>query len=136
METEEKSFTKSMLIFQKNMVQYFSFFLFFPFLSFFLLDQIFIIFNMLGRGGQSALRFARLREEKRHNYVRKITEISAQLFLANEKVGESFLSLLIFFKKINLYRLISFFFFIAKCYRTYSCRIRRLQKRVKWLNFT
>lgn len=26
-----------------------------------------------GRGGQSALRFARLREEKRHNYVRKGT---------------------------------------------------------------
>jgi peptide chain release factor subunit 1 len=26
-----------------------------------------------GRGGQSALRFARLRLEKRHNYVRKVT---------------------------------------------------------------
>jgi peptide chain release factor subunit 1 len=26
-----------------------------------------------GRGGQSALRFARLREEKRHNYVRKVS---------------------------------------------------------------
>lgn len=26
-----------------------------------------------GRGGQSALRFARLRMEKRHNYVRKVT---------------------------------------------------------------
>ncbi len=25
-----------------------------------------------GRGGQSALRFARLRTEKRHNYVRKV----------------------------------------------------------------
>lgn len=25
-----------------------------------------------GRGGQSALRFARLRLEKRHNYVRKV----------------------------------------------------------------
>lgn len=25
-----------------------------------------------GRGGQSALRFARLRMEKRHNYVRKV----------------------------------------------------------------
>ncbi|KAJ0528448.1 putative 50S ribosomal protein L30e [Helianthus annuus] len=29
-----------------------------------------------GRGGQSALRFARLRMEKRHNYVRKTTELS------------------------------------------------------------
>lgn len=28
-----------------------------------------------GRGGQSALRFARLRMEKRHNYVRKVWEI-------------------------------------------------------------
>ena len=26
-----------------------------------------------GRGGQSALRFARLRMEKRHNYVRKVS---------------------------------------------------------------
>ena len=26
-----------------------------------------------GRGGQSALRFARLRLEKRHNYVRKVS---------------------------------------------------------------
>lgn len=28
-----------------------------------------------GRGGQSALRFARLRMEKRHNYVRKVWAI-------------------------------------------------------------
>ena len=34
-----------------------------------------------GRGGQSALRFARLRMEKRHNYVRKVAEIAAQLFI-------------------------------------------------------
>ena len=27
-----------------------------------------------GRGGQSALRFARLRMEKRHNYVRKVDD--------------------------------------------------------------
>jgi peptide chain release factor subunit 1 len=27
-----------------------------------------------GRGGQSALRFARLRMEKRHNYVRKVSQ--------------------------------------------------------------
>ena len=29
-----------------------------------------------GRGGQSALRFARLRDEKRHNYVRKVAELA------------------------------------------------------------
>ena len=34
-----------------------------------------------GRGGQSALRFARLRLEKRHNYVRKVAEIATQLFI-------------------------------------------------------
>ena len=28
-----------------------------------------------GRGGQSAMRFARLRLEKRHNYVRKVASI-------------------------------------------------------------
>lgn len=34
-----------------------------------------------GRGGQSALRFARLRLEKRHNYVRKVAEFATQLFV-------------------------------------------------------
>merc|ERR1712174_56854 len=34
-----------------------------------------------GRGGQSALRFARLRLEKRHNYVRKVAELATQLFI-------------------------------------------------------
>ncbi|KAH7279221.1 hypothetical protein KP509_37G011000 [Ceratopteris richardii] len=34
-----------------------------------------------GRGGQSALRFARLRMEKRHNYVRKTAELSVQHFV-------------------------------------------------------
>lgn len=34
-----------------------------------------------GRGGQSALRFARLRTEKRHNYVRKTAELSTQFFI-------------------------------------------------------
>ncbi|KAJ1678966.1 translation termination factor eRF1 [Spiromyces aspiralis] len=38
-----------------------------------------------GRGGQSALRFARLREEKRHNYVRKVAETAVQLFISNDK---------------------------------------------------
>lgn len=28
-----------------------------------------------GRGGQSAMRFGRLRMEKRHNYVRKVAEL-------------------------------------------------------------
>ncbi|KAI8351167.1 eukaryotic peptide chain release factor subunit 1 [Blakeslea trispora] len=40
-----------------------------------------------GRGGQSALRFSRLREEKRHNYVRKIAELAVQLFITNDKVN-------------------------------------------------
>lgn len=40
-----------------------------------------------GRGGQSALRFARLRMEKRHNYVRKVAETAVQLFISNDKVN-------------------------------------------------
>jgi peptide chain release factor subunit 1 len=36
-----------------------------------------------GRGGQSALRFARLRLEKRHNYVRKVAEMAQQLFITD-----------------------------------------------------
>ena len=38
-----------------------------------------------GRGGQSALRFARLRLEKRQNYVRKIAELTTQHFITNDK---------------------------------------------------
>jgi peptide chain release factor subunit 1 len=38
-----------------------------------------------GRGGQSALRFARLRMEKRHNYVRKIAELAVQFFITNDR---------------------------------------------------
>jgi peptide chain release factor subunit 1 len=38
-----------------------------------------------GRGGQSALRFARLRLEKRHNYVRKVGELAVQFFITNDK---------------------------------------------------
>lgn len=38
-----------------------------------------------GRGGQSALRFARLRMEKRHNYVRKVAEVAVTLFIQNDK---------------------------------------------------
>eukprot|EP01102_Stenamoeba_stenopodia_P020909 TRINITY_DN82_c0_g1_i1.p1 TRINITY_DN82_c0_g1~~TRINITY_DN82_c0_g1_i1.p1 ORF type:complete len:433 (-),score=123.53 TRINITY_DN82_c0_g1_i1:381-1679(-) len=42
-----------------------------------------------GRGGQSALRFARLRMEKRHNYVRKVAELAVQFFIAQDKVNVS-----------------------------------------------
>ncbi|WAR20712.1 ERF1-like protein [Mya arenaria] len=42
-----------------------------------------------GRGGQSALRFARLRMEKRHNYVRKVAEVTVQMFISNDKVNVS-----------------------------------------------
>ncbi|KAI9030359.1 peptide chain release factor eRF/aRF subunit 1 [Hyaloraphidium curvatum] len=40
-----------------------------------------------GRGGQSALRFARLREEKRHNYVRKVAELAVQFYITNDRVN-------------------------------------------------
>jgi peptide chain release factor subunit 1 len=40
-----------------------------------------------GRGGQSALRFARLRLEKRHNYLRKVAELCVQFFITNDKVN-------------------------------------------------
>merc|ERR1719191_731506 len=38
-----------------------------------------------GRGGQSALRFARLRLEKRKNYVRKVAETAVKMFMENDK---------------------------------------------------
>jgi len=38
-----------------------------------------------GRGGQSALRFARLRLEKRHNFVRKCAEVAVQCFITNDR---------------------------------------------------
>uniref|UniRef100_H2YID6 Eukaryotic peptide chain release factor subunit 1 n=1 Tax=Ciona savignyi TaxID=51511 RepID=H2YID6_CIOSA len=38
-----------------------------------------------GIGGQSALRFARLRMEKRHNYVRKVAETSVTFFITNDR---------------------------------------------------
>lgn len=40
-----------------------------------------------GRGGQSAMRFGRLRLEKRHNYVRKVAEHAVQMFITNDKVN-------------------------------------------------
>jgi peptide chain release factor subunit 1 len=38
-----------------------------------------------GRGGQSALRFARLRLEKRHNYLRRVAELTTQLYMTGDK---------------------------------------------------
>merc|ERR1712183_6466 len=38
-----------------------------------------------GRGGQSAVRFARLRMEKRHNYVRKVAETAVQYYITNDR---------------------------------------------------
>jgi peptide chain release factor subunit 1 len=40
-----------------------------------------------GRGGQSALRFSRLRDEKRRNYVRKVAETATQIFISGDKVN-------------------------------------------------
>ena len=40
-----------------------------------------------GRGGQSALRFARLRLEKRANYLRKVAEMLTQIFIINDKIN-------------------------------------------------
>ena len=40
-----------------------------------------------GRGGQSALRFARLRMEKRHNYIRRVGEHAVQHFITNDRVN-------------------------------------------------
>jgi len=40
-----------------------------------------------GRGGQSALRFARLRLEKRHNYVRKVAENAVLHFIKDDKAN-------------------------------------------------
>jgi peptide chain release factor subunit 1 len=38
-----------------------------------------------GRGGQSANRFARLREEKRHAYVKKVAELAVQNFITDNR---------------------------------------------------
>ena len=38
-----------------------------------------------GRGGQSSVRFARLRVEARHNYVRKVSEFATQYFIKDDK---------------------------------------------------
>ncbi|SCU67845.1 eukaryotic peptide chain release factor subunit 1, putative [Trypanosoma equiperdum] len=38
-----------------------------------------------GRGGQSKNRFARIRMERRHNYLRKVAEGATQLFITNDR---------------------------------------------------
>ena len=40
--------------------------------------------NKHRRGGQSSVRFARIRIEKRHNYLTKITELTTSLFITND----------------------------------------------------
>ncbi|KAJ3727567.1 50S ribosomal protein L30e-like protein [Lentinula raphanica] len=52
----------------------------------------FIVFTVdlpkkYGRGGQTALRFSRLRDGKRHSYVRKVAELAVQHFFTNDKVN-------------------------------------------------
>ena len=41
------------------------------------------------KGGQSAARFGRLRDEKRHNYIRKAAEFAVQHFVKDDKVWVS-----------------------------------------------
>jgi peptide chain release factor subunit 1 len=38
-----------------------------------------------GRGGQSKNRFARIRQERRHNYLRKVAECATQYFITNDR---------------------------------------------------
>ncbi|KAJ2555379.1 translation termination factor eRF1 [Coemansia sp. D1744] len=40
-----------------------------------------------GRGGQSSMRFGRIRLEKRQNYVRKVAEKATQLFITNNAIN-------------------------------------------------
>jgi peptide chain release factor subunit 1 len=42
-----------------------------------------------GRGGQSSVRFARIRVERRHNYLRKCAEIATSMFITNDKPNVS-----------------------------------------------
>lgn len=37
------------------------------------------------KGGQSSVRFARLREQKRHNYLRKVCQVAVQTFITENK---------------------------------------------------
>jgi peptide chain release factor subunit 1 len=42
-----------------------------------------------GRGGQSSVRFARIRVERRHNYLRKCAETATSMFITNDKPNVS-----------------------------------------------
>jgi peptide chain release factor subunit 1 len=39
------------------------------------------------KGGQSSVRFARLRLEKRNNYMRKVCETAVQCFITDDKIN-------------------------------------------------
>ena len=65
-----------------------------------------------GRGGQSSLRFARLRIEKRHNYVRKVAEVTTQLFISNDRVSNTLVCLFPHFLPL----LLSGFLFFDLCF--------------------
>ncbi|KXS15882.1 eukaryotic translation termination factor 1, isoform CRA_d [Gonapodya prolifera JEL478] len=45
-----------------------------------------------GRGGHSALRFSRLRDEKRHNHVRRVAELAVRFFISHDRVNVEGLS--------------------------------------------
>lgn len=80
-ETQGKSSISSQSIFQRSMV---SSIIIFP-KGREWSERSRILTHSTGRGGQSALRFARLRMEKRHNYMRKVAEVAVQLFITNDK---------------------------------------------------
>lgn len=42
-----------------------------------------------GRGGQSSNRFANIRTEKRHNYLRKVAESASECFLSEDRCNVS-----------------------------------------------
>lgn len=48
-----------------------------------------------GRGGQSAVRFDRIRVEKRHNYVHKVAELATQFFINSNSNGVNISGLII-----------------------------------------
>ncbi len=61
-----------------------------------------------GRGGQSALRFARLRLERRHTYVSKVAELATQVRLACGRVGYEFsVQIFILLEKILMHIAVS-----------------------------
>ena len=59
-----------------------------------------------GRGGQSAVRFARLRVEARHNYVRKCAELATQHFITGDRVN-IYLSIFIYISLHFIYMIMS-----------------------------